>query len=297
MLVIPPQARGQGGVFSRQQARDSGFSAYQIRERVRCGAWRQLGPSTFCLTVTDLGPLGATFAAGLATGAVVSHWSAALLHDLGVQDPSPEPRGHVTSSRPLHVNVAGVCEHRLRLFPEHVIDVSGLRVTSIPRTVVDLLAIQPRRRAEGLLFRAVQQNWLDDGVLTEFIRNRSGWHGTPQLRELVDLLGTGAHAVSEHGLHRILNRAGIGFEANVPLMLPGGRVAIVDVRILGTRVLIEVDGRKYHSDAETFQSDRQRQNALVNAGFVVLRFTWLDITQREEAVVTTIRSQLDAESA
>jgi very-short-patch-repair endonuclease len=297
MLVVPDVARAQGGVFTRQQARDAGFSAYQIRERVRRGVWRPLGPAAFCLAATELDHRGAAFAAGLSTRAVVSHWSAALMHGLGVPDPAPSIVGHVTSSRPLHINVPGVREHRLRLFTEHVVETQGLRVTSVPRTVVDLLALIHRQRAETLLFRAVQQNWLDESTLREFIRNRSGWHGTPQLRELAALLGTGAHAVPERRLHAILDRAGIRYRANVSIQLPHGGRAIADIWIEGTRVLIEVDGRRFHSDAETFQSDRERQNALVNAGYTVLRFTWLDITQREAEVLATIRRQLPARSA
>lgn len=297
MLVVPEIARVQGGVFTRQQARDAGFSAYQVRERVRRGVWRPLGPAAFCLTALELDHRGAAFAAGLATRAVVSHWSAAHIHGLHVSDPAPGIIGHVTSSRPLHINVPGVREHRLRLFAEHIVEAQGLRVTSVQRTVVDLLALLPRQRAETLLFRAVQQKWLDEATLLEFIRNRSGWHGTPQLRGLAALLGTGAHAVPERRLHAILDRAGIRYLANVRIELPHRGLAIADIRIEGTRVLIEVDGRRYHSDAETFQSDRERQNALVNAGYTVLRFTWLDITQREDQVLATIRRQLAAECA
>jgi hypothetical protein len=56
---------------------------------------------------------------------------------------------------------------------------------------------------------------------------------------------------------------------------------------------IEVDGWAWHHDVERFRRDRQRQNALVLAGWTVLRFTWHDLTQRPGEVVAEIRSGFD----
>jgi len=62
-------------------------------------------------------------------------------------------------------------------------------------------------------------------------------------------------------------------------------------------VAVEVDGWAWHHDAARFQRDRVRQNVLVNDGWVVLRFTWHDLTARPAAAVAQIRQSLAASAA
>jgi very-short-patch-repair endonuclease len=57
---------------------------------------------------------------------------------------------------------------------------------------------------------------------------------------------------------------------------------------------VEVDGYGPHSSREAFQSDRARQNALVLAGWTVLRFTWADVRDRPAAVAAVLRRALGA---
>jgi very-short-patch-repair endonuclease len=68
----------------------------------------------------------------------------------------------------------------------------------------------------------------------------------------------------------------------------------LDFAFPGERLAIEVDGWAWHSDVERFRHDRRRQNALVLAGWTVLRFTWHDLTQRPETVVFQVRTALAA---
>jgi very-short-patch-repair endonuclease len=58
------------------------------------------------------------------------------------------------------------------------------------------------------------------------------------------------------------------------------------------RVAVEVDGRAWHSAGDRFQHDRSRQNALVAAGWTVLRFTWADLTQRPDLALAVIATTL-----
>jgi hypothetical protein len=296
MRHLPPHAAEQGGAFSRRQAYAAGFSAKQIRQRVSSGDWILLGPDVYRGAGQALTRRGLLVAATLSSQAALSHWSAASLHGMEVPASRRHPVGapHITTSRPLHVNVPGLVEHRLRLSAEDLIVVDGLAVTTVLRTTLDLLAGLDRSDGLTLLFRAVQQGWLDRDALLSGIRRRAGWHGTPRLREYHAVLATGAHAMSERKLHSLLDEAGIPYDANVRIVLTNGRVAVVDVLIRGTRIVVEIDGREFHSSAERFQDDRRRQNALVNDGYTVLRFTWLDLIERPGYVIGVIRQQLAA---
>ena len=69
---------------------------------------------------------------------------------------------------------------------------------------------------------------------------------------------------------------------------------VLDVAFPAARVAIEVDGWAWHSGVDRFRRDRQRQNALVLAGWTVLRFTWHDLTVEPERVVREVRAALAA---
>ena len=66
----------------------------------------------------------------------------------------------------------------------------------------------------------------------------------------------------------------------------------IDIAFPEDQIAIELDGWAWHSDVERFRRDRQRQNALVLAGWTILRFTWHDLTDRPKAVVAEIQSAL-----
>jgi very-short-patch-repair endonuclease len=91
----------------------------------------------------------------------------------------------------------------------------------------------------------------------------------------------------------LLRRAGVrDWRPNYPVWQGGELVAVLDVALPSARLAIEIDGWAYHSDVDRFQQDRRRQNALVALGWTVLRFTWVDLTQRPGYVVAAIRRQV-----
>lgn len=53
-------------------------------------------------------------------------------------------------------------------------------------------------------------------------------------------------------------------------------------------------GARGHVDAERFAADRRKGNALGTAGWVLLRFTWADLTGAPELVVRRVREVLAA---
>ena len=53
------------------------------------------------------------------------------------------------------------------------------------------------------------------------------------------------------------------------------------------KLAVEVDGWETHSNPQAFQNDLDRQNALVAAGWTVLRFTWYDVVKRRRATSPT----------
>ena len=62
----------------------------------------------------------------------------------------------------------------------------------------------------------------------------------------------------------------LGLGANLPLNL----TFYVDIMVRKLKLVIEIDGRLYHTATEAFESDPWRQNLLILDGWCVLRFTW-----------------------
>jgi very-short-patch-repair endonuclease len=83
-----------------------------------------------------------------------------------------------------------------------------------------------------------------------------------------------------------------GWQAGSALHGASGDPAVADVLFLAERVVLEVDGERAHSGRAAFVRDRRRQNDLVTAGYLVLRFTWWDLTRRPETVIAQIRAAL-----
>jgi Protein of unknown function (DUF559) len=67
-------------------------------------------------------------------------------------------------------------------------------------------------------------------------------------------------SAAERSLHRLLRAAGItGWKANRPV-IPRDLTFYVDVIFRKLKLVIEIDGRLYHTGAEVFETDRWRQN-------------------------------------
>src|SRR6185436_10656800 len=67
------------------------------------------------------------------------------------------------------------------------------------------------------------------------------------------------------------------------------RVYFIDLAYPHERIAIEVDGFEFHRARSVFDSDRARQNDLVRAGWIVLRFTSRSVAQE---IVSAVRGLL-----
>lgn len=68
-------------------------------------------------------------------------------------------------------------------------------------------------------------------------------------------------------------------------------VGRVDFQI-GERLIIEIDGAEFHTDAASFENDRRRDALLAARGYRVLRFSYKQVTQRWPEVEAAIRGAM-----
>lgn len=289
----PPQpARQQGGVFSREQAHAAGYSNYQIRRAVSSGLWIAVLPGVWRPSSIALTTFSAVCASVLAGGlsSTASHDTAAAWWRYPVLSSA---RFHVLLPVNCHIVVPGLRTHRIPLAPGDVVHVSGIRVTSKVRTLVDCLTWWSEGAARTLAQHALRERIVTPRVLTTLLLAARPRHGaSAALAAIADLLD-GAHSEAEAKLHTLLRAAGIsGWEANVPVSDAMGLIGIVDALFRQAALVVEVDGRRFHDTDDRFQSDRARDNRLQLLGFSVLHFTWDDLTLRPDIVIDQIREHL-----
>lgn len=107
-------------------------------------------------------------------------------------------------------------------------------------------------------------------------------------QRLRELMGS-ADAVGESLVHHRLRARRIRFRPQVYI----DGVGRVDM-LIGERLVLEVDGRRYHSDDAAFVTDRRRDRLLQELGYLVLRITYTDIHRRwptiEAQILTFLRA-------
>jgi very-short-patch-repair endonuclease len=280
----------QDGVIERQQAITQGVSQSQIRTRLQRGDWVRLHPGVFHSVEHELTTSAQIRAAVLWAGPRSYLSGAAAAWWWKLTDVAPAtirvitPRSSHLRSRP------GVTVTRRALPFQDRTHCSALPVTGRALTAL-YGAVDLGRAGPAMLDRALQRSVTFAAVRQAHYRNL-GCHGSRAAGQLLQIAADGSAAVSERLLIAALKAAGIrGWRVNHPLDL-GTSTVVPDLTFVAERVLIEVDGWAWHSSPDRFLRDRQRQNALVEAGWTVLRFTWFDLTDRLGEVLDQIRRML-----
>jgi very-short-patch-repair endonuclease len=282
-LKLDDYLREHDGVITLAHARRAGMSNDTVNRLVRAGRWRRCTPGVFFAAdhqFTDAARVRvAVWSYGLeatASGLAAAWW-------LDLTRFAPEVV-EVTVARDRRLSHrAGTRLRRRDLVSDDVIESRGLRVT-----VPELTVIEAASRVGGgarILDSALQRRRAELPQLWRAHLRNKGRHGAPPARRMLQAASTGARSEAERLFGLLLDRAGImGWQANYPVC--GYEV---DYAFPGPMVAVEIDGLAFHSDVDDFHRDRTRQNAIALAGWQVLRFTWLDLTEYPERVIATVR--------
>ncbi|MGH8862323.1 MAG: DUF559 domain-containing protein [Jatrophihabitantaceae bacterium] len=286
-------ARRQAGLIARRQLLTGGVPPSTVDHWLNVGRLESTPTNgVYRVAGSAISPESRVWLAALSTRAPVSYLSAARWWGMPVPDDGIE---HVTRlARRRLVAPPGVRIHRVGLLRPAIVHHRGLWVTSPPETVLDCLGWLTLGRARGLADRAIQQGWLTMADVMHRLDGQRGRWGNRQIRRLAADLDDGADAESERRLQRLLRRARItGWVTHLPFLAAGRRFEI-DLAFPALRLAIEVDGYAYHNADPRFQADRTKQNALIAAGWRVLRFTWADIEDRPDYVLGQVLTLLAA---
>ena len=179
--------------------------------------------------------------------------------------------------------------HRSDVPPEDVALRWDLPVTTPARTWRDLAGVL---REPALL--AVTDQLLDGrcsrAELEQQLRRRPKGRGSARSRAVLPVADPLAESPMESVLRWLLYAAGLPRPVlQHPVRNAGGSLlGRADLAWPDRKVLVEFDGN-VHRERDVFVNDVRRQNALVAAGWMVLRFTSADVLGRPAEVIAAIR--------
>jgi very-short-patch-repair endonuclease len=284
-------ATRQHGVVSRDQLLRAGVSFNLVNHRVKAGRLRWLHRGVYLV-----GPLMAPYtremAAVLACGesAALSHHSAARLWQLVPRDREDDAvdvtvmKGR-TGRRP-HIRA----RHVRTLMPDEVTVHDGIPVTTPARTLCDLAGISGARELERALAEALAQRLVQSREILALLDRHRRHRGRTRLRAFLDVGHTAARTRSE-AEERFL---ALTRKARLKEPAANAKIAGCEVDFLwrAEHLVVEVDGRAFHSSGQRFEGDRARDATLVAAGLRVMRVTWHQIVNEPEVLLVRLAQAL-----
>ena len=162
-------------------------------------------------------------------------------------------------------------------------------ITTLSQTFIDLAAGEPRPTVRQALANADYRGILKPAAIAAV--SGRGRPGTTSLRQ----------ALKEHQPRLAQTRSELERRflalcetAGFPLPEVNGRLAgwTVDALWRAEHVAVELDGRGNHRSPAQIERDRRKELELRAAGFVVLRYTWRQVTDQSELVIADLAAAL-----
>lgn len=166
-----------------------------------------------------------------------------------------------------------------------------VRILRPERAVADLLRLLPDMEAVVVADAALRAELVSrEGLATELLAH-ARLRGVRRAADALDLADPRAESPPESRVRFLLLQAGLLVVPQFEVRSAGGVwIARVDLALPELKIAIEYDGRAVHEREDVFARDRQRQNALVQAGWTVLRFTAADLRRGGLALILAVEA-------
>ncbi len=288
------KAEAQLGLVTFADLLEAGMSRATISRRVESGDLTRRRPGVYSFAGTPRMDTQRIAEEVLSVGATAaaSHDTAAFLWGLIPQEPDVI---HVVVRRWRREHrVAARVHESLDFIPRDRVLKDGVPITVPSRTIVDLGATS-KWKVEAALSRGIRAGLFTIEEVAAFVDRvaRRGRRGVGVIRPLIDYHRV-AGGRTESPLEDLFLRLLVEREIELPECQylvhdrNGSIVCRADFAYPKQRLIIELDGREYHSDSDGFQSDRDKQNRTQALGWTTLRFTWFDLTSRRDHTISTV---------
>lgn len=283
--------RAQDAVVTRRQALDLGWTDDGVRHRLRRGRWQVLTRGVL-LTASGTPTPRQRLRAGLLLGGPLAMLtSSTACRAYGLANLPDDRRVHVVV--PASVRRTGRDGYALHptTRPTDGQLLNGLRTVTPPRAVVDAcLQLRSLTAVRGLLAEAVQQQRTTLDELDDELA-RAPRRGSGLCRQALGEVSDGARSAPEAALLAAVRRCrDLPAHAwNADVHDSQGRwLARPDLVFAGLRLVVEVDGRRWHWSPERQDADLVRHTRLEAAGWTVLRFPAARVLADPDGVLTEV---------
>lgn len=285
-MILAELAGTTHGVVTRKELLDAGITKAELKSRLLAGSLIRIHRGVFrvghCAPSLEARYLAAVKACG--DQSLLAGRAAAYL--LGLLRRSPSLPEVLTPSqrRP-----KGVATRRARR--SDLVDAtewSGIPVTTIPRTLVDLAAVLAEDDLARAFHEAVVKHRARPDRVEAVLARRHNWPGARKLRRVV----WGETPVTLSRLEqRFLARLRA---AGVPQPEMNKRVdgRYVDCRWPGCRLTVELDSYSYHGTRYAWEQDHEREREARARGDEFRRYTWRDVDEDPGPMIADLRSLL-----
>ncbi len=282
---VPPELRH--GPFVVSEARAVGLEWRNLQSQ----AWRRISRGQYVWSALreDIELELRAVADRLPSEYAFSGATAAWLHGLNM-DPVDPIEATVPRALPVRAR-AGLRLRRASLHEEDVVVYRGFRSTSPMRTVCDLASRRDRVESVVAIDMSLHAGLVQTAELAREVDRRIGTKGVRLLRRAVSLADARAESPMETRVRVQLVAARLPVPAVQAELhdAHGQFLARVDLLYADERLVIEFDGQNHR---DRLAADLKRQNALINAGYHVLRFTASDVWT-PGAIPAAVRRALD----
>jgi very-short-patch-repair endonuclease len=281
-------AEKQRGPLHRRQLEAAGVSSSTISRWVATRRLHRLYPEVYVLGHRALCDAGQLRAALLYVGedAVLSHSTAAWWW--GLVNPDP-PTIHISTAEG-RASIDSVVVHQPRELERA--RYRGLPLTTVPRTLLDVAATAPFDKLRRVLADAEFRGLLRMEALDTVLRR--GRPGSAALRRARDM--------HQPALARTLSKLEEKFvelceRHAIPTPEVNAKICglMVDAVWRPERVAVELDGRAAHESPAAIERDRRRDLTLRAGGYLVLRYTWGQVTTQDDLVAADVHAALRRE--
>jgi len=181
----------------------------------------------------------------------------------------------------------GIVQHHSLPPADEITTVDGIRVSSVPRTLLDLASTFDVRRLRRAVDEAERLRLWDSLSLDRLIERHRGRRGVVRLKMVLAEGAIGLTVTrSELELRFLEFLADARLprpHANVPLTVAGATYE-VDFVWPDQSLIVELDGHATHVTRAGFESDRERDRRLHAAGWRVVRITWRQLHQDRASI-------------
>lgn len=273
-------AAAQHGVITAVQLADAGVGPGAVAHRLRDGGLHRIHRGVYCVGYMSATREARMMAAVLVCGegAALSHRSAGALWRI-VRDAPATIEVTVPSKRA----PTGVVVHRAT--GVEITRRAGIPVTTLARTLADLAGVLDETSLVRAFNEARIVHRLSSRVLAREIESRPRRKGVWVLRKLIDADHAPTRSTFEDRFLEFVDRE------RLPRPAVNQRIAGLEVDMLWReqRLIVELDGRRFHDTGPAFERDRARDAQLLAAGYRVVRLTWRRLIDQPATEASRLR--------